>query len=177
MLLQEFQYEIIKVKPGIGNKNVDYLSRLEEDEVVQSITARFPDENLFSIEAVEPRFFPKTEVSRPIPENPEQRKSPKKKAKKPKPLPRPIEEEYEEIWKYLEEGIIPPGDAQKRRLFITKAGPYTLVRGLLFRMGRDDRLRRCVDREQSRKIMHTFHTEGGHFNAEATIWKIWIAGY
>jgi hypothetical protein len=47
-LLQEFQYQI-KVKPGIGNKNVDYLSRLEEDEVVQSIKAEFPDENLLSI--------------------------------------------------------------------------------------------------------------------------------
>jgi hypothetical protein len=52
-----------------------------------------------------------------------------------------------------------------------KAGPYTLV------MGPDDQLRRCVDREQSRKIMHTFHLEEGHFNAEATIQKIRIARF
>jgi hypothetical protein len=45
--------------------------------------------------------------------------------------------EYKEIRNYLEEGVIPPGDAQKRRLFMTKAGPYTLVRGLLFQMGPD----------------------------------------
>jgi hypothetical protein len=60
---------------------------------------------------------------------------------------------------------------------MTKASPYTLVREFLFWMGSDDRLRRCVDKEQSRKIMHTFHSERGHFNAEATIRKIQIAGY
>jgi hypothetical protein len=49
MLLQEFQYQI-KVKPGIGNKNVDYLSRLEEEAVVDFINADFSDEYLFTIE-------------------------------------------------------------------------------------------------------------------------------
>jgi RNase H-like domain found in reverse transcriptase len=48
MLLQEFQYQI-KVKPDVGNKNVDYLSRLEEGIVNQSLTADFPDEHLFAI--------------------------------------------------------------------------------------------------------------------------------
>jgi hypothetical protein len=56
MLLQEFQYQIV-MKPGIRNKNVDYLSRLEEDEVSQSIKADFPNENLFSIQEVQPRLF------------------------------------------------------------------------------------------------------------------------
>ena len=175
MLLQEFQYQI-KVKPGSGNKNVDYLSRLEEGEMVQSIKADFPDENLFSIQTAEPKISPET-VSGSFPKKPNDGKIPEKKARKPKPLPRPIEEEYEEIRKYLHEGIVPPGDPQKRRLFITKAGPYTLIKGLLFRMGPDDRLRRCIDRQQSKKILHTFHTEGGHFNAKATIRKICVAGY
>jgi hypothetical protein len=71
---------------------VYYLSRLEEAEVVQSIKADFPDENLFSIQAVQPRFFWKREVFGCIPDNPEGRKSPEKKARKPKPPPRPIEE-------------------------------------------------------------------------------------
>ena len=48
MLLQEFQYTI-KVKPGHGNKNVDFLSRLEEAEVVESIKDDFSDEHLFAI--------------------------------------------------------------------------------------------------------------------------------
>ena len=37
MLVQEFQYQI-KVKPGLGNKNVDFLSRLEETAAKESIS-------------------------------------------------------------------------------------------------------------------------------------------
>lgn len=44
MLLQEFNYQI-KVKPGQGNKNVDYLSRLDEEEATRSMAADFPDEH------------------------------------------------------------------------------------------------------------------------------------
>ncbi len=58
MLLQEFQY-MIKVKSGLGNKNVDFLSRLEEEAVRESIRDEFPDEDLFSIiVAEEPQVQP-----------------------------------------------------------------------------------------------------------------------
>ena len=52
MLLQEFQYTI-KVKPGLGNKNVDYLSRLDEAVLVDSIRDDFPDEHLFAITEID----------------------------------------------------------------------------------------------------------------------------
>jgi hypothetical protein len=140
MLLQEFQYQI-KVKPGVGNKNVDYLSRLEEGVINQSLTADFPDEHLFAI--------------------------------------RVEEDMYAEIRNYLKNGVVPPGDAHKRRMFILKAGPYTLVQGVLFKEGPDNRLRRCINKKESWKVLHTFHSgeEGGHFGGEATTRKIREAGY
>jgi hypothetical protein len=72
MLLQEFQYRRIE------NKNVDSLSRLEEDKVIQSIKSDNLNENLFSVQAVQPGFFPEIEISGPIMENPKGRNSPRK---------------------------------------------------------------------------------------------------
>ena len=43
----------IKVKPGLGNKNVDYLSRLDEAVLVDSICDDFPDEHLFAITKID----------------------------------------------------------------------------------------------------------------------------
>ena len=40
------------MKPGLGNKNVDFLSRLEETAAKDSIRDDFPDEHLFSITEV-----------------------------------------------------------------------------------------------------------------------------
>src|SRR5450759_1071916 len=124
MLLQEFQYTI-KVKPGLGNKNVDFLSRLEEAAVVESIRDDFPDEYLFAIEELggpvqEPVPQPVTE---PVPEPVSNQAA------------RSNEEGYLEICRYLKEGILPPGDKLKQRMFMVKTRPYTLIQDVLYKVG------------------------------------------
>jgi hypothetical protein len=100
------------VKLGVGNKNVDYLSRLEEDQVVNSICTNFLDEDLFAVYVEkETPALPDELNEQPGPltreagtqYDPEDlRKGKKRKA------PKTLEEEYKEITDYLTEGKIPP---------------------------------------------------------------------
>src|SRR5450759_4480230 len=89
MLLQEFQYTI-KVKPGLGNKNVDFLSRLEEAAVVESTRDDFLDEYLFAIEELGgPVLEPVPQlVLEPVPEGESRSETPAG----PIPVPGPVVE-------------------------------------------------------------------------------------
>lgn len=55
MLLQEFQYQV-KMKPEIENKNINYLSKLKEEEVKYSIVIVFLNEYLFTITEEEDEY-------------------------------------------------------------------------------------------------------------------------
>ena len=87
--------------------------------------------------------------------------------------------EYEDIRKYLETGEFPEEGKQKRQIFAYKVGPYTLRNGILFKLGADQKLRRCVTTVDIPRVLYAYHTgmEGGHFAAEATVKKIRTAGY
>jgi hypothetical protein len=183
MLLQEFQYQI-KVKPGVGNKNVDYLSRLEEDQLVSTICTDFPDENLFTI--YEEQASPVLDDGLALRDGPERvpcspiceagtQYDPEDFMKKKES--KTIDQEYKEMVDYLNEAKIPPGTSQEKKRFILKAAPFTMIRGYLFRKGADDRYRRCVTSKQALQVMHNFHTHSGHYGIEATIRKIRNAGY
>src|SRR5450759_702690 len=191
MLLQEFQYQI-KVKPGLGNKNVDFLSRLEEAAAKESIRDDFPDEHLFSIAELgaEPG-----EPGRDPGPGPDPNPDPKPEAEpgvepaanpEAKPEAEPVpnresggEEEYEEIKRYLRDGTLPSGNRYEKRMFIVKSSPYTLVQDILFKVGPDQKLRRCVNKKEALRVLHTFHSgeEGGHFGVQTTIRKIRTAWY
>ena len=167
MLLQEFQYTV-KVKPGHGNKNVDFLSRLEEAEVVESIKDDFPDEHLFAI-AVQDENRIETGS---VPGTPNPVENRMNRLVDPEPF-------YYQICSYLQDGVIPDGDKFQQRMFVSRASPYTIIQNVLYKEGPDRKLRRCVTKEEALRVMHTFHSgeEGGHFGTETTIRKIRVAGY
>ena len=76
-----------------------------------------------------------------------------------------VNEWYAGLREYLLSGTLPPGDKFQQRMFMTKANPYTLILGVLYKLGPDEKFRRCVTKEESLRVMHTFHSgeEGGTF--------------
>jgi hypothetical protein len=87
---------------------------------------------------------------------------------------------YADIREFLNSGTIPQGmNREEKSVFVHKAGPYTLIKGILFKAGADDKLRRCVEEGQKRTIMEALHSgpSGGHFAAGATVNKIRDQGY
>lgn len=81
------------------------------------------------------------------------------------------EEEYQDIHVYLETGEVPPGTGQQRHMFVQKAGPCTLRENILFRLGADFKLWRCLTKGQVPQVLSAFHSsdEGGHFKMEMTL--------
>lgn len=73
------------------------------------------------------------------------------------------ENPYAEVRKFWGDIVLPPGDQEKQRIFLVKESPYTLVRGILFKMGLGYKLRRCVNNKEALKVIPTFHLkeEGG----------------
>ena len=102
----------MKVKPGKANSNADFLSRQRGQEAVGDISAEFPDE------------FPETGT-------------------------RNLEEvsafhihggesEFQEVIDYLTERRYPDNLTREERImFQHQVAPYTLIRGVLFKMGAD----------------------------------------
>ncbi|KAH9300088.1 hypothetical protein KI387_011671, partial [Taxus chinensis] len=67
---------------------------------------------------------------------------------------------------------------QRRRLRIIVA-KYVIIEQVLYRKAFDGMLLRCVDTEESKKILHESHSGicGGHFGGHATTRKIHRMGY
>ena len=87
---------------------------------------------------------------------------------------------YEDIIKYLTEKVYPDGlTREEKMIFQTKVAPFTLIKGILFRMGPDDQLRRCLEKPERGKVVRALHSgpSGGHFAAVTTIQRIRKAGY
>ena len=124
LLLQEFNYEV-KVKPGKANSNADFLSRQRGLEAVGDISAEFPDE------------FPETGT----------RNSEEVSAFHI----HGGESEFQEVIDYLTERRYPDNLTREERImFQHQVAPYTLIRGVLFKMGVDDKLRRCLEKGERR---------------------------
>ena len=87
--------------------------------------------------------------------------------------------ELKEIAQFLEDGQAPKGmSTKKKQILATKAAPYSLINGFLYKMGLDDILRRCVLEHERNGIMHEAHygPAGGHFQADTTAKKIQQSG-
>jgi len=88
--------------------------------------------------------------------------------------------EFEDIIGYLTERRYPAGMSREEKMvFQTKVAPFTLIRGVLFRMGPDDRLRRCLENPERKQVVRALHSgpSGGHFAAVTTINRIRSSGY
>ena len=111
LLLQEFNYEVI-VKPGKANANADYLSRQRGTEALEDIQAEFPDE--FKDE-------------------------PDRKEDQVLHITGEEDSEYADIIAYLVDRIYPTGlSREEKNVFQHKVAPYTIIHGILFRLGVDE---------------------------------------
>ena len=161
LLLQEFNYEV-KVKTGKSNVNADYLSRQRGQKSVADISAEFPDE------------FPETR------QNPEVVKIPDPPSLEVFHLSQESVSEFQDIIDYLVRSTYPEQmNREEKEIFQRKVTPYTLIRGVLFKLGADDILRRCLEPSERRKVIQALHagSSGGHFAFVSTVNRIRSAGY
>lgn len=78
---------------------------------------------------------------------------------------------YEDVIKYLTEKVYPPGlSREEKMVFQTKVAPFTLIKGTLFQMGPNDKLRRCLEKPEQGKVVRALHS--GTFAADTTIHRI-----
>ena len=171
LLLQEFNYEVI-VKSGKSNLNADYLSRQRGVESKEEISSEFPDEF--------PEEYPVGTSIQDIPD--------------PRDLPvvegtssvyRIQEDEGEDqdlqrIKNYLQTQRYPEGlSREEKSVFQHRVAPYFLVGELLFKLGADEKLRRCLEPIYRREVIRALHDgpAGGHYASVITVQKIREAGY
>ena len=110
------------VKPGKANSNADFLSRQKGQEVVEDISADFPDEFL----EIRTRKMEEVTIFHINGEG---------------------ESEFQEIVDYFTEQSYPEEFTREEKIvFQHKVAPYTLICGVLFKMGADDQLRRCLEK-------------------------------
>ena len=111
LLLQEFNYEAV-VKSGKSNSNADYLSRQRGEEAVEDIRGEFPDE------------FPD---------------DPNRKEEMVFHLNGEEPSEFDDIISYITNRTYPPSlNREEKSVFQHKVAPYSLIRGILFKMGADE---------------------------------------
>ena len=87
---------------------------------------------------------------------------------------------YYDIVRYLVNGIFPEGmNTEQKAIFVHKVGPYTLRKGVLYKLGADERLRRCLEVTEIRKVIQALHDgePGGHYALANTVRKISDTGY
>jgi hypothetical protein len=149
LLLQEFNYEVV-IKYGKANSNADYLSRQRGEESVADISVEFPDEFLdLSDVAV---FHLNNEV----------------------------DSKFQDIINYLVRSEFPDHfTREEEEVFQRKVAPYSLIKGILFKLGADEQLRQCLEESDRKKVIESLHSgsSGGHFASVNTINRIRIAGY
>jgi len=88
--------------------------------------------------------------------------------------------EYADIIHFLSTGQFPLEytEKQKKKL-IYKAGPYTMIDGVLYKKGNDEILRRCINPSEVPLVLEGCHSEvcGGHFAGLVTAHKTLQLGY
>ena len=129
LLLQEYNYEVV-VKSGKSNSNADYLSRQRGEEAVGDIRAEFPDEFLDDPNRKEEMVFH---------------------------LNGEEPSEFDDIISYITKRTYPLGlNREEKSVFQHKAAPYSLIRGILFKMGADEQLRICLEKKDRKTVMRAF---------------------
>ena len=90
------------------------------------------------------------------------------------------ESEFSDIIAYLVNRIYPTGlSREEKNIFQHKVAPYTIIHGILFRLGADEQLKRCLEKKERKQVMRALHSgpSGGHFAANTTANRIRSAGY
>lgn len=69
-----------------------------------------------------------------------------------------MESEYEDIHQYLMNGTYLEGlNREEKVVFQHKVAPYTIIYGVQFRMGADDKLRRCLEKWERKEVIQALH--------------------
>jgi hypothetical protein len=111
LLLQEFNYEVV-IKSGKANSNADYLFRQRGEESVADISAEFPDDFPDLSDIVV--FYLNNEV----------------------------DSEFQDIINYLVRSEFPDHfTREEKEVFQRKMASYSLIKGILFKLGADEQLR------------------------------------
>ena len=59
------------------------------------------------------------------------------------------ESEFSDFIAYLVNRIYPTGlSREEKNVFQDKAAPYTIIHGILFRLGADEQLKRCLEKKE-----------------------------
>jgi hypothetical protein len=149
LLLQEFNYEFV-IKSGKANSNADYLSRQRGEESIADISAEFPDE------------FPDFSEVAVFDLNNEG------------------DSEFQDIINYLVKSEFPDHfTREEKEIFQRKVAPTSLIKGILFKLGVDEQLRRCLEGLDRKKVIESLHSgnSGGHFASVNMVNRIRTAGY
>ena len=68
---------------------------------------------------------------------------------------------------------------EEKSVFLHKMAPFTLIKGTLSKMRIDDKIMRCVEPSDRKRIIEAMHSgpSGGHFATESTVRRIRGTGY
>ena len=91
-----------------------------------------------------------------------------------------VSNEYADIINYLSLQILPPHFTPKQqRQLIYVASLYTIIGGTLYKLGKDEILRRCIMQSEVPSILEGCHDDpcGGHFAGDSTARKALTSGY
>jgi len=87
---------------------------------------------------------------------------------------------FQEIIDYVVEHRYPDGYTREEKIiFHQKIAPYSFINEILFKMGADEQLRRCLEKKERRQVMSALHSgfSGGYFAAMTTVNRICTLGY
>jgi hypothetical protein len=164
LLLQEFNIEV-QFKKGKANANADFLSRQRGPDCPEAIQADFPDE------FPEGGMVPTTQEPNELPETAEVAVF----------LVREEEDaDFKVIKDYLLTSTYPEGlSREEKSVFQHRVAPYCMIREVLFRIGADEKLRRCLEPVHRKVVIRSLHDgpSGGHFASSTTVERIRNAGY
>lgn len=138
------------VKFGKSNSNLDYLFRQKGTESTVNIFADFSDE--FPDSPDVNVFHLKSEV----------------------------DSEYQDIIDYLVESRYPKSlTGEEKEVFQQKVAHYTLIKGVIFKIGADEKIRRSLKKADRKKVIEDLHSGslGGHFALVSTVNRIRSARY
>ena len=91
-----------------------------------------------------------------------------------------ITDQYKDIIQYLTSQEFPAGfSTAKKRNLIEQCAPFTMLGSVLYRLGKDGILRRCIFESEVDNILEGCHSDvcGGHFAGDSTARKVLLAGF
>ena len=139
----------VVVKARKANANADYLSRQQGTEVVEDIQTEFPDE-------------------------------PDRKDAQVLHISGEDGSEFSKIISYLVDRIYPTAlSREEKSVFQNNVAPYTIIQGILFRIGADEQLKRCLEKKERKQVIRALHSgpSDRHFAATTTANRIRSADY